>query len=401
MFSWAPYSIFYGGENMSSYHVLILGGGVIGLAAAYYLTGEGLKVLLLDPGGFGGGASGACDGMILLQSKKPGILLEMAFKSLEIYEGLSEELDRDLEFTTRGGMVLLENEEELAVMEKLIQEHRAGGLKVKILTRQELKGRQPHLSSEVLAATYCPHDSQVNPLLLLRAYLEKSLNQGLVFRRERAIAISDRGNRWQVRTSGGNLYEACQVLNAGGAWAGEICSFLNIDLPVKPRRGQLAVTQRIPQIAGTSICNAQYLKTRWHKNFREQLSEEKGGFSFSQNQQGNCFLGSTRGWKSFDNSCTLEGIKKILRGAFRYYPVLENARLIRFFAGLRPATPHGLPILGELRDCPGFFIAAGHEGDGIALGPVTGKIISQLMCGKKPVLAVNKLAPENLKKQGF
>lgn len=126
-----------------SFDVIAIGGGIMGLACGYYLTRAGKRVLVLEKGEFGSGASGACDDMILLQSKKPGINLDMAFKSLEIYAGLSGELDSDLEFKSLGGMILIESEKHLAIMEEYVAQQRSSGLEVEIISRKELRRRQP------------------------------------------------------------------------------------------------------------------------------------------------------------------------------------------------------------------------------------------------------------------
>ena len=95
------------------------------------------------------------------------------------------------------------------------------------------------------------------------------------------------------------------------------------------------------------------------------------------------------------------GIRETIRQAARFFPVFNKAHIIRTFAGLRPATDDGLPFIGEVKDRPGFFMLAGHEGDGIALAPASGKIMAQLICGRPLIRGIDELSPDRLtKKEG-
>ena len=98
-----------------------------------------------------------------------------------------------------------------------------------------------------------------------------------------------------------------------------------------------------------------------------------------QTSSGNLLLGSTREFVGFDKRTTYEGITNILRNTSKIIPRLKNMHIIRSFAGLRPYTPDGLPILGKIQDIEGFIMAAGHEGDGMALSPITGELIAELI----------------------
>ena len=159
--------------------VAVLGAGVNGTSIAYELCRRGKNVLLVDRKVMGAGASGACDDMILLQSKKPGILLEMAFASLERFKALKDELPCDIEFDTRGGTILIEDAEHLAVMEDFVAKQRACGLDVEIIDTARLRKLQPLVARDIIASTYSPTDSQVNPMLLMKGYALGGMKLGL------------------------------------------------------------------------------------------------------------------------------------------------------------------------------------------------------------------------------
>jgi sarcosine oxidase subunit beta len=127
------------------------------------------------------------------------------------------------------------------------------------------------------------------------------------------------------------------------------------------------------------MLSAQYIAAK----FNPALAQKGGGVSIELTANGNFVLGSTREFVGFDNRVTLQGILRIAEHVSRIIPCLKKLNLIRVFAGLRPYTPDGLPILGTVAGLDGFVMAAGHEGDGIALSPITGEIIADLIVDNK------------------
>lgn len=101
----------------------------------------------------------------------------------------------------------------------------------------------------------------------------------------------------------------------------------------------------------------------------------------------------------FDKSTTYEALTMIMHEALRLFPILKNVHMIRSFAGLRPASEDGKAIVGEVDGKKGFYIAAGHEGDGIALAPITGKIVASMICGEKVFYPMEELSLNRFKSQ--
>ncbi|UCD82192.1 MAG: FAD-binding oxidoreductase, partial [Desulfobacterales bacterium] len=177
-----------------------------------------------------------------------------------------------------------------------------------------------------------------------------------------------------VKTDKGDIHTGT-VVNAGGVYAAEIGALLNLAIPIKPRRGQLVVTEAVRPAISCCMLSAQYIAAK----FNPALAQKGGGVSIEPTASGNFILGSTREFVGFDKRVTLEGILHIAKNVSRIIPSLNNLNFIRVFAGLRPYTPDGLPILGTVAGLDGFIMAAGHEGDGIALSPITGEIIADLV----------------------
>jgi sarcosine oxidase subunit beta len=379
------------------FDVTVIGGGVIGLSTAYYLLKSGKKVLLIEKEQFGAGASGACDDMILLQSKKPGISLQLALESREMYKTLSDELGMNVEFESRGGMILIEDDQHLKVMEEFVEQQRKYGLDVTIVDKKEVRKRQPHARDSIVASTYSETDSQVNPLKLMRAFVRKNDRLGLMFVKGVIIKeINQFKDYWKISFENGETVETQYVVNAAGAWSPQIGKMIDIDIPITPKKGQILVTEQIPPIGETNVWSAEYivskLKPEMNKKKNDIFSKLGIGFSFTQTSDGNYLIGSTRENVGYNKETNLVALNILVNQAVDFFPIMKNVNIIRTFAGLRPASDDGKPIIGEVESRKGFYIASGHEGDGIALAPITGKLISDMINGTKITYNMDELS---------
>jgi sarcosine oxidase subunit beta len=233
------------------------------------------------------------------------------------------------------------------------------------------------LSEKILGSTFSPLDGQVNPMLLTFAFIRAARKLGtkvLTHMEITGIKLKSRKVR-SIITTTGQIYTDT-IVNATGADAEGIGALVDLNIPIKPRRGQILVTEASPQFLGRGLLSAGYIAAKFDPN----LAKTHGvGISMDQTSSGNLLLGSTREFVGFDKRTTYEGITNILRNTSKIIPRLKNMHIIRSFAGLRPYTPDGLPILGKIQDIEGFIMAAGHEGDGMALSPITGELIAELI----------------------
>ena len=366
--------------------VCVIGGGVMGLAAAYYLLKAGKTVVVLEKAEVGSGASSSCDDMILLQSKKPGIALTLAMESLEMYKELPDELGADIGFLSLGGMIIIEDEKQLKIMEDFVKQQVSYGLDVEIVGRDTLYKKQPHVARDMIASTYSATDSQVNPLLLMRAFLRNGINMGMdVLRYTPVQEINQTGDHWMVKGENGVNVECDSIVIAAGAWSAHIGELMGIDIPIRPIKGQVAVTEQIAPIGETNCWTAAYIASKHDPSImpdRSEYDKEIGlGFAFSRTSEGNYLIGSTRENAGFDKTTNFKAIARMLEQTRQYFPIMNKVNIIRTMAGFRPGTKDGSPIIGEVDGFPGLFIAAGHEGDGVALSPITGKSVAEMVCG--------------------
>ncbi|MBU2497697.1 MAG: FAD-binding oxidoreductase, partial [Proteobacteria bacterium] len=216
-----------------------------------------------------------------------------------------------------------------------------------------------------------------NPLRLTLAFIKAARRMGAkVFARREVTGIGLRGARiGPLRTTEGEI-EAKTIVNAAGVSASQIGRMVNLDIPIKPRRGQILVTEAVPPTLRCPLLSSSYITKKFES---AASSAEEAGVSIEQTSNGNFLLGSTREFVGLDVRTTWEGMRGIASRTAKIVPGLRNMHIIRAFSGLRPHTPDGLPILGRVKGLDGFIMAAGHEGDGIALSPATGQLIAELI----------------------
>ena len=380
------------------FDVIIIGGGVIGTSIAFQLAKRQKQILLIEKQDFASGASGSCDQQIILQSKNPGVHLELALKSAALYPVLVQKLQHDIEYNASGGMILIETPEEMDVMQDFVEQQRQSGLQVDILRREDAVKLQPGLAEHLVGATYSPQDAEVNPIEVTLAFATSARKLGaevLLNTEVRSLIMS--AHRVEgIKTAQGTFY-ADTVINAAGAWAPDIGRMAGLKIPITPRRGQIAITEAVAPFLKRVMLSAQYIVAKYHPEILENSSDRGRqigvGLALSQSKKGNILIGATREFAGYDTRVSYDGMKEILKNAARLVPPLKEMNLIRVMAGLRPYTPDGLPLIGRVDGLEGFFIAAGHEGDGIALSPITGKIVSELICDGKTFVDMGPFDP--------
>lgn len=381
--------------------VIVIGGGVIGTAITYHLAKKKVGVTLVEQGDLAAGSSGACDGLVFLQSKKPGIHLSLALASKGIFENLEKELPTPIEYRPCGGLVLIETPEEFDIMTQYVRDQQGIGLDVSLLGTDEMLKLEPHLSPTLSGATYSPMDGQVNPIALTHALalgakalgvkiLTHTRVTGLRWRRDKNGKEIKEGRVEGVETDKGGI-SADVVVNAAGVLAPMVGRFAGLNIPIVPRRGQILVTSAAKPMIRTCMISAKYIAAK----YRPAAADSGGyGISMEQTESGTLLLGSTREFVGFDKRTTLKEMAGIANQTRALLPGLSRLQIIRSFAGLRPYTPDGLPLLGYVPGIDNLVLACGHEGDGIALSPITGKLIAQLVVEGRAEMPMEAFRPD-------
>ncbi|WP_017549811.1 NAD(P)/FAD-dependent oxidoreductase [Salinicoccus carnicancri] len=370
--------------NRDIYDVLVIGGGIIGASIAYYTAKTGLKVALLESGTLASGTSSKCDGNVLLIDKEPGFDSRMAIKSQALIKELSHELEMKFEFRHPGSIFLCANEDELEQAYEWADLHNfknEGQEFFRKLTKEDLKNDSRYFSEHLTGGVECTNDSTVNPYMLTFSLVHQAKKYDFsLFEHTRVTDVERAGGGYFKVSSHGDVFKAGKVINAAGVQAPAVADMLGLYVPIKPRKGHILVASRSELMGTRKIQEFGYLMTKFGRE--REASEEMNDYGIAlvheATESQNFLLGSSREFTGFDTKVDHKIIRLIARRAIEYFPQMKDMDIIRSYAGLRPWTPDHLPILSETK-VPGFYIAAGHEGDGIGLSAITGLWVSQMM----------------------
>lgn len=358
--------------------IVIIGGGLIGSSIAWHLCKLGYKPTILEKDFIlENGASGACEGLMLLQSKKPGIHLDMAIDSINAYEKIKKELSSDIEFEKTGGIVLIHSEREMEILQEYVGKQKKSGAILQMLSCDEVKKMVPQVAHDIQGGSFSPNDAVINPLSLTNAWHEDIIKRGgEIIQNCEVLNIELDGDEVKkVITSNGKI-DVDLVVNASGAYGAQIAKMVNIEIPITPRKGEIMITRaKSKPVLKYPLLSATYIAAKYDP----EIAKSGTGFAIDQTKHGNILIGSTREFAEFDKSSTIKGMNSIAKSITKTLPNLKDIKIIRSFAGLRPYTPDGLPFLGEHKKVKGFIFACGHEGDGVTLGAITGEIISKII----------------------
>lgn len=387
---------------MNRPEIIVIGGGVIGSSITYYLSKMGKKVLMIEKKDNCSGSAGASDGVVGYHTKKPGLQMELAIQSIAMFEELSKELGMDIEYRKDcGGMQPAETKLEWEILSEIVKEQRQSGVDIRMISIEEACKIEPQLNPDLYGALYSPASGKVNPIRLTFAYIQaaKRLGAQVLSNTEVTDVLVKMSRVMGVETSKGTYY-ADQVIDAAGSWAAEIAAMAGVDLPIRPRKGQLFITEPLGPFMDATLQCARYNVIKFKPEAVGDKAVLRMGASLSieQTENGGLVIGSTREFAGFDRENTLEAMEVTMRRAMRFFPALKDVNIIRAFAGLRPFTPDGIPVIGEVEKLPGFFVAAGHEGDGIALAPITGKLMAELLVQGKSSYPLEAFSPNRFRR---
>ncbi|MGQ9572681.1 MAG: glycine oxidase ThiO [Dehalococcoidia bacterium] len=365
---------------MAAPDVIVVGGGVIGCAIAYYLTRAGAQVTVIERGEVGGEASGASAGILapLELYVESDILRNFCLASLRLFPSLAETLEDetgiDIGYLQSGILRVALSDKDADDLVELFQWQRSQGLPLELIGPEPLRHLEPRLSSEACAAIYSPQEHQVSADRLTQALVQAAVARGAVLHRGMAVTgLVTNGSRVSgVRTRNGRL-TAGQVVLAAGCWTAALGRHLGVNLPVRPMRGQM-------------LAFPNFSSPVRHIIFRDDgyLVPKANGF---------LFVGSTVEDVGFRNNTTTKALAGLRRMAAALVPSLAYVEVVSDWAGLRPGSPDGLPMLGPVPGWEGLSVASGHFRKGILLSPITGRLMAQWLTQGKTEMSLEPFSP--------
>jgi D-hydroxyproline dehydrogenase subunit beta len=379
---------------------IVIGAGVIGAACARALAGSGLSVLVLDPSAAASGTSGQGEGNILVSDKEPGPELGLAQRSLLLWDQLEAELADELppavraglpplEYERKGGLVVAAEPASSAALLGFARGQRDAGVDARALSAAGALGLEPDLNPAVDTAVHYPDDAQVQPAAATEALLAAARARGarVLFGATVTGALRGASGLAGVSSTAGDHRAGC-VIVAAGPWSGEVAARLGGTVPVRPRRGIILVTTRMPHRVRHKVYDADYVGAVGSGDSALQTSSV-----IESTAAGTVLIGSSRRQQGFDASLDLEAVSAVAAKAIGIFPFLADAPVMRVYGGFRPYMPDHLPVIGPDPRVPGLWYATGHEGAGIGLSLGTGEMLRDLLTGAPPVLDPAPFSP--------
>ncbi len=372
------------------FDAVVIGAGIVGSSCGYFLAREGLRVCIVDRGGVAGGTSSSGEGNILVSDKVPGPELELAQLGCALWSELARELCDDFEYEGKGGIVVAESDTDLSALQESVDRLRACGVIASMLDRQQLHEAEPYLAEDVAGGAYFPQDAQVQPMQACTALIGAAQSLGAVVLDHTELQDIQRDRNGAIRgvsTRAGTI-STSRLVAAAGPWTNQVAAMVGADIPVQPRKGHIVVTEALPPLVRHKVYDTAYEGTVNSSASSLQVASVVEG-----TKSGTILLGSSRQLQGFDTTVEPGVVRAIVERAVRFFPVLARVHALRAYVGFRPFMPDHLPAIGEIPGVPGMYVNTGHEGAGIGLGPISGKLLSQLMVGRPTDLDMSVFSP--------
>jgi sarcosine oxidase subunit beta len=380
---------------MDRVDVLIVGGGLIGCAAAWHLAAMGASVLLVEAGDIGMGASAQNAGSLHFQIERRFLeqgdalaaqaarIVALNRIAIEDWREIEAALGADLHVVMDGGLMVAETDAEVALLERKIAREEAEGLRVRLLDGDEARRIAPYLSPAIRAAGFSPDEGHADTRAITPALAAAARQAGARLMPSAPIAALGRTTGGFAAEGRGFAVSAAQVLVACGSWTAQVCALANLHMPLYPVALQMNVTERTAPVIPHLV---QHVGRR---------------LSMKQTQAGNILIGG--GWparlaKAADGGFDLArrpaliagSVTANLRAAIDTVPMVSNLNLLRTWTGTTAISADQLPIVGEVPAMPGLWVAAG--GSAFTLGPSFARLVAGAMAGK-PAPELDIVAP--------
>lgn len=410
-------------------NVGIIGGGIIGLTSAYYLTQAGHKVTVIEKGNLQEGCSFGNAGMIvpshfiplaapgmiskgirwMFNSKSPfyvrpslnpdllkwgylfyrnssqanvdnaiPALKELSYYSKSLYQQMAKKLPFDFGYHERGLLMLYKTEEIESEERETAEIANHYGVEARVLTAEQVQDMEPDVRVDVRGGVYFPGDAHLTPQHFINGLIHYLKEAGVEFKTDcEVFDFRIENNKIQELTTNLGNYSFDEVILAAGSWSGTVAKRLQLSLPMQAGKGysftlnNIQKNVRIPSI----FLEAKVAVTPMENNLR---------------------FGGTMEITGVNHKISMNRVRGIVESIPKYYPEMkvDVPGKEKVWHGLRPCSPDGLPYVGRSKQLQNLIVATGHSMLGISLGPGTGRVVADLMDGKKPDVGLSAFDPE-------
>ena len=375
--------------------VLVIGGGIVGLSAAHYLAERGADVTLYEKGSLGAGSTARAAGGIRSQFST-AVNVELSLASKRVWNDFEATFGVDIGYRKNGYLFLARSEETAEQFRENVRMQRDLGAESEFVTPEEATAYCPELHPELfVAATYNGDDGMADPNLAVQGYANACREQGVDVRTGTAVTDVHREDGRVVGVDveddgGSERREADYVVNAAGAWATRVDELAGVDLPISPRRRQIAVVDPTPPVAESVPLTIDLETGSYFRPERDGIAIVGGHFPEDDDPD--------QDPDRFDEDMDIEWAARAVEYAAEYTDYFgPETRIRRGWAGLYAVTPDHHPVIEET--LPGFVTAAGFSGHGFQHAPATGQIVADIVLAGEPKLVdVSALAGDRFER---
>jgi glycine/D-amino acid oxidase-like deaminating enzyme len=362
-----------------SYDVVIAGGGIVGAACALACAQKGFRVALVERELFGSGATAAGMGHIVVMDDSEA-QFALTRRSQQLWQTLCPTLPSTAEYETPGTIWVAADDEELAEAERKQFWFAEREVPSRLVSGLELTALDPNLRPDLAGGLLVTEDAVVYPPTVALYLARQAQSLGATLLVGHSIMNLCDG---EATLDDGTRLRAPKLVNALGADAASCTP----GLPVKKRKGHLAITDRYPGFVRHQLVELGYLKSA------HSVTADSVAFNVQPRRTGQILIGSSRQYGNEDSAVDQAMLASMLQRATLYLPALASLNVLRVWTGFRAATPDKLPLIGPFPGDSTLWLATGHEGLGITTSLATAELLAAHFTGTQPAIPPEPYLP--------